>query len=213
MTNTMKKKTILLAFLMCGIMAVSNAQSGVTVQASQLYTTFKFWDSAENALGSEYSGIFTGGFGLGYRYLTPAGVFIDAGFGMNKAGATMVYDDSNYRWDLHYAGVKLGGGYILQTGTINPFISLSGYYSFLLTGFQTINNEDFDIKEAGAIKKNDFGIIITPGIQLKVSENVSSFAGLNYMMGLQNLEYDEGQKTKNSAFGLTIGLSFTFSKQ
>jgi len=214
MTYTMKKeKTIMLLLLIAGITAVSNAQSGVTVQASQLYTTFKFWDSSDNALKGEYSGIFTRGFGLGYRYLTSAGVFVDAGFGINKAGATMVYDDSNYKWDLHYAGLKLGGGYMLQGESISPFIGLSGYFSFLLTGFQTINNEDFDIKEARAIKKNDFGIIITPGIQLSVSQNVSAFAGLNYIMGLQNLEYDEEQKAKNSAFGLTLGFSLFFIKQ
>lgn len=206
-----KEKTILLMVLIVGITTVSSAQSGVTVQASQLYTTFKFWDSSDNALNDEYSGIFTGGFGLGYRYLTTAGVFADAGFGINKAGATMVYDDSNYRWDLHYAGLKIGGGYMLQSGLINPYLSLSGYFSFLLTGFQTINNEDFDIKESGTIKKNDFGLIITPGVQLAVSDNVSATAGLNYIMGLQNLEYDEGQTAKNSGFGLTLGLTFIFN--
>ncbi len=50
-----------------------NAQSSLTAEVSQLYTTFKFIDSKGNDLSSDYSGILTGTYGVGYRYVSYGG--------------------------------------------------------------------------------------------------------------------------------------------
>lgn len=189
-----------------------NAQSGLTIEASQLYASFKFTDSQGSKLNSEYSGILTGAYGAGCRFVTESGIMLRASLGMRKAGATMVYDEINYSWDIQYADVKLGGGYMLKKDRISPYLNVSGYYAYMLRGFQTINNENFNIKKSKSLNETDYGVFITPGVQIKLSDAVSSFVEFNYMMGLQNLEKEESQKATNLAYGLTLGLSFSITK-
>jgi len=201
---------IMLGFI--GYAATAEAQSSLIVEASPLYASFKFLDSQDNKLNSEYSGIFTGGYGLGYRLVTDGGFLLDVTAGVRKAGATSVVDEMNYTWDLQYANGQLGVGYMLVKDRFSPYLSVSGYYGYLLRAFQTINNEDFNIKESESINTSDYGIVISPGLQITLSDAISTFFEFNYRMGLANLEKDEGQKSGNFAYGLTFGLSFSFSK-
>jgi len=69
-----------------------------------------------------------------------------------------------------------------------------------------------DIKKSKSLNDMDFGVSVTPGVQIIFSETVSSFVEFNYSMGLKNLDKDEGQKSTNIAYGLTLGLSFSFGK-
>ena len=209
----MKKLKSLLVLLVCtGFAATLNAQSGLTVEASQLFTSFKFTDSRGNDLSSDYSGIFTGAYNVGYRHVSPGGLMITGGLGMHNAGATLVYDTMNYTWDLKYAGVRVGMGYMLQGARVSPYLNVSGYFAYMLHGFQVINNEYFNITSMEVLNEMDYGVYVSPGVQLRLSDAVSSYLEFNYLMGLANLEKDEGQESKNMAFGLTLGLSLSIVK-
>ncbi|MBN2272889.1 MAG: outer membrane beta-barrel protein [Bacteroidales bacterium] len=199
---------IMLAFI--GYAATISAQSSLTVKASPMYASLKFTDSQGTKLNSEYSGIFTGGYGLGYRLVTEGGFMVNVGAGIRKAGATMVYDEMNYTWDLQYAEGRLGVGYMLVSSDIGPYLDVAGYYGYLLRGFQTINNEDFNIKESESINNSDYGIVISPGVQIKLSYEIRTFIEFNYLMGLANLEKEESQKSKTVGYGLTFGFAFAF---
>lgn len=215
---TMKKIIIILLFL--GFITFTptvNAQSGITIEASQLYASFNFTDASGTNLNSEYSGIFTGAYNAGYRHVLENGIMFRGGIGMRKAGANMTYDNMNYNWNLQYADARLGLGYMYKSkrksaGSISPYLNVSGYYSYLLNGFQTINNEIFDIKKSKSINDMDYGVLITPGVQIGLSDAFSSYVEFNYLMGLQNLEKDEGQITANYAYQLTLGFMFSFIK-
>ncbi|MFH0893808.1 MAG: outer membrane beta-barrel protein [Bacteroidota bacterium] len=208
------KKIITIGFILCLIcLAVTvNAQSHLTVKASQQYTTFKFTDTQGTKLNNEYSGIFTGAYGAGYRFISEGGVMVNGSLGMRKAGATLVYDDINYTWDLQYANAQLGFGYMLRKDNISPYISASGYYAYLLRGYQTVNNENFNLKKSKSLNEMDYGFSISPGIQIKLSDAISSFVELEYLMGLNNLEKDDGQKATNLAYSINVGLAFSFVK-
>ncbi|OFX70397.1 MAG: hypothetical protein A2X12_08965 [Bacteroidetes bacterium GWE2_29_8] len=190
----------------------ANAQSSLTIEASQLYTSFKFTDTQGEKQNKEYSGILTGAYGIGYRFITEKGIMLRAGIGMRKAGATMVYDDINYSWDLQYADVKLGGGYILKKERISPYFNVLGFYSYMLRGFQSLNNQEFNLTDSKSLNEMDLGVVFSPGVQFKLSDAVSSFLEFNYIMGLQNIEKDDEQKATNIAYGLTLGLSFSITK-
>ncbi|MFH2142391.1 MAG: outer membrane beta-barrel protein [Bacteroidota bacterium] len=207
----MKQFLLLACFIAC--IVIVNAQSSLTIDASQLYASFKFNDSQGNKLNSEYSGVFTGAYGVGYRYVTDFGLIIKQGIGMRNAGASLVYDDMNYSWKLQYADSKLGFGYIYIMDRINPYFVASGYFAYLLRGIQIINNENFNITESGLLNKMDYGVIFTPGVEFKLSDYVSSYLEFNYLWGLNNVEMDEGQKATNFAYGLTLGLSFSITKK
>lgn len=210
--NMKNLKIICLLLVFTGFAGAVNAQSGIIAGASQLYTSFKFTDSQGNNLNAEYSGLFTGSYGIGYEYLTNSGFVAFAGVGMRKAGATLVYDDINYFWDIQYADVKLGCGYVLKKDVISPYLNVAGYYAYMLRGFQTINNENFNLKYSGSLSETDFGIFINPGVRFAMSDAVSLFAEGNYMMGLMNLEKTESQTSANYAYGVTAGIIFSISE-
>lgn len=207
-----KLKSLIILLVFAGFATSLNAQSGLTLEASQLFTSFKFTDSRGNDLSSEYTGIFTGAYNLGYRYVSAGGMMVSGGLGMHNTGSTLVYDAMNYMWDLKYASGRLGVGYMLQTDRVSPYLNVSGYYAYLLRGYQTINNEHFDITSMEVINTMDYGLYVSPGVQLRLSEAVSTFLEFNYLMGLANLETDDGQESTNMAYGLTLGLSLSIVK-
>ena len=201
---------ILLGFMACAIAV--NAQSGLAVDVSQMYTTFKFTDSQGTKLNGDYSGVFSGAYGASYRLVTSGGFMLNVRAGMRKAGATMVYDNMSYKWDLQYVDGRLGLGYMYTSSEIRPYFMVSGYFGYLVRGFQTINNENFDIRDSKAINNLDYGVIASPGVQFELSKVSSVFAEFNYLMGLANIDNDASQKASNIGYGLTVGFQYKFGK-
>lgn len=183
------------------------AQSSLTIDASQAYTNFSFTDSQGNQ-EKIYDGNFSGFYSVGYQY--SQNLLLRGNIGMRKAGATTVIDESNYSWDFQYFDVKLGVGYMYGESRFRPYLLVSPYYAFLVKANQTIDNEDFDIKELNVINNNDYGVFVSPGVQFTVSEFISAYSQFNYMRGLQNLEGGEStQESHNIGYSLTLGLSFS----
>lgn len=211
----MKSKITLMLFFV-GIIASKNSffsQSSLTIDGSQILSNFKF-DDSQGTRDKVYNPIYTSAYSVGYRYATESGLMFRAALGMRKAGATMVYDAVNYAWNLQYADVKIGLGYVYnKPERIHPYLSVSGYFAYLLKANQSINNENFDVLKSESINKMDYGVFITPGINIKINDNMSAYTEFNYMMGLANLETStDGQKSNNAGMSLSLGLSFTISK-
>ena len=188
--------------------SIGTAQPEFTLEASQLLPTFKFKDSEGIEHNSEYQTLITGAYGIGLRYILESGIYLRAGIGMRNAGANLVYDQVNYAWKLQYGDIKLGVGYRAKFKTIRPYFVASGYFASLLRGTQTLHNETLNVVKSGILKTQDFGVQFTPGIDIRFSEYISSYLELNYLLGLSNIELGTSQKTKNSAFGLTVGVAF-----
>lgn len=189
------------------------AQSSLTIDGSQIMSNFKFEDS-QGTRDKVYNPIYTNAYSVGYRYSAESGLMFRAGLGMRKAGATLVYDNSNYAWNFQYADVKIGVGYVYnKPERIKPYLCVSGYFAYLLKANQTINNENFDILKSESINKMDFGVFITPGINIKINDYISAYTEFNYMMGLANLETStDGQVSHNSGMSISLGLSFNITK-
>jgi hypothetical protein len=213
MTLFKSKILLLLLGFMC-INASLMAQSSLTLDASQQFSTFKFTDS-QGSQDKNYSGSYSGAYSIGYRHGGElGGLLVRASIGMRKAGATMVYDDTNYMWDLQYADVKAGIGYMLFAERLQPYITASPYFAYLLKANQLINNENFDLLESGSLKSSDYGVFVTPGVQITLSDSFSVYIEFNYMMGLQNIETGNNeQKAYNHAYALTLGASFNITKK
>lgn len=207
-----KLKTFLSTLGLLLITTSMMAQSSITLEATQVYSTFKFTDSNSNQ-DKSYSGIYTGAYGLGYRFASEKGLLVRAGVGMRRAGATMVYDEANYMWDLQYADVKVGVGYIYSGARVKPYFTASPYFAYLLKANQALNHENFDALQSESLHATDYGVFLTPGLQFRLSDAVSAYTEFNYMMGLQNIDTDEGEEAYNRAMGLTVGVSFTITKK
>ncbi|MCK4920789.1 MAG: outer membrane beta-barrel protein [Bacteroidales bacterium] len=207
---------LILGFISYGITV--NAQSSITIDASQQMTNFVFVDGTgiqENTFmmfGNEdsYKPTYGGAYSVGYSYALDFGMYIRLNTGMRNAGATMVYDASNYSWDFQYLQTKLGLGYALALGRFNPYMGVSGYFSYLLKATQTVNDEDMDIINSGSIEKNDIGLSIPIGVRIDASDYISVYTEFSYLMGLKNIETSgPGQTANNVAYMVTMGLSFT----
>lgn len=219
MIKTMKKQLTLFMIIL-GFIAINHAtqaQSALTIDASQAYTNFKFLDSEGNR-DESYSGNYTGGYNIGYRYNSEGGLLIRAAIGMRKAGASLVYEDANYSWNLQYGEVKIGAGYVHKIGRVNPYLTISPYFAYLLKATQTLNHEDYDILNSNSLQRIDYGVFASPGVQLRLSDAVSAYAEFNYMMGLKNIEtgskggeVSSEQKAYNMSYSITGGLAFTIN--
>lgn len=219
---------LLLGMLISITASVSlNAQSRLLIDASQQVTNFRFMDS-EGVLDKTYSPVYSGAYNVGYAYELDFGLFFRGGVGMRQAGATMVYDAANYLWNLQYLSTKIGAGYQLELGMFSPYITVSGFYGFLLKANQRINNEDFDIIESGSIIRHDVGTIFSPGVNVHISEAITVYGEFSFLKGLQNVEAESdgkttfsyllgtanmaedatGQVSTNTAYAITLGLSF-----
>ncbi len=202
-----------------GLQKPISAQSSITIDASQVYSNFRFIDSL-GVRDNSYSGAYSGAYSLGYRHTSAKGLLLSANIGMRKGGATMVIDNSNYEWSLQYMNLKIGAGYIYKLTKLGIYATISPYVACLLKANQRINNENFDIKKTKSIQNLDMGGVGTLGSQLSVSDYITVYGEVNYLMGLYNIEGSSrgntfawqkanGQQTYNRAFSATLGVSFT----
>lgn len=187
------------------------AQSHLYVDAAQIFSTFNFSaDDVQNKTppGSDYSTIPSAAFGIGYQYADPNGLLILAGFGLRKAGSSLVYKKVNYTWNLQYLDLKAGVGYQFTKWRIRPYIMVSPFYAQLLNARQTIGLNQYDIKSSNTIKSNDFGVFLSAGFNVPLFRSVSVFFDYNYILGLRNIETAESQYLYNRGSALKLGLLF-----
>ena len=206
------KRILLILTITLGLLSGHAQEPSFTIEASQLVSTFKFVDSDGNKQNSDYQTVLTGAYGIGYRNILDNNIILKAGIGKRNGGANYVYDDMNYSWRLEYLEAKIGGGYILKRRVFSPYATVNGYYGHLLRGTQILNNEEFNITKSGILKKSDFGLIGTIGVNFSISSFISAYAEGLYLYGLSNIEKDSGQKTSNRGYGITLGLSFNLTE-
>lgn len=201
-------KVALSFILIVNLSGVANSQeSNITIEASQNMTNFKFIDS-QGVRDESYKVNYSGSYNLGYRYQTDFGLFIGLKVGMRGAGASLIYDDVNYSWDLQYLNTNLDVGYMYNFDRLSAYLAVSPYFGYMLRATQTIDSKDYDIINSEDLQKTDYGLFISPGIDFKVNDLVSVYTQFNYMLGLQNIETVENQTSNNTLMGLSLGLSF-----
>lgn len=211
-----KLKVLLFVFGFISSTAVM-AQSSLTLDASQLYSNFKFKDS-QGTVDESYLPVYTGAYSIGYRFAADNGLLLRASIGMRKAGATMIYDDASYMWNLQYADGRMGLGYMFDLGRVKPYLTVSGYYGYLLKGTQTQNTVNYDLIKAEELQRTDFGAIASPGVSITLSDYISVYTEFGYMMGLKNIETQQAegatvnQEGYNRAYSATLGVAFTITK-
>ncbi len=207
----MKKILLALIFTVLTLTVYSQEQS-LTIEASQLVSNFSFINSLDQKQNADYQSILTSSYGVGYRHILNNNIILKGGIGKRNGGANYVYDDMNYSWNLEYADIKLGGGYMHNMGRFSPYVLVNGYYAFLIRGIQIKNNEEFNITESGILQKNDIGIIGNIGVNFKMSDYISAYVEGQYLSGLNNIEKETTQTARNKSYGITLGLSFNITK-
>ena len=199
---------LLIVGLITAATKFSEAQA-VSVDGGFLASKFKFIDS-QGTLQKDYSYTYGSTFSVGYRYVFENGILLQPRIGVRQAGASLVYDASNYQWNLQYSDIRVAAGYQYSLGRFSPYLTVSPYYSMLLSANQRLNNQNYDIKKSKAISKSDFGLYVTPGVKIHLSDALSTYFEFNYLNGFKNLEVNSnGQKSFNRACAFSFGLALS----
>ena len=188
-----------------------HAQSGVTFDGSQVFSTFKFVNS-EGALDKNFSSISGSAYNLGYLHTTKHRILLGGGIGLRKAGASKVVNETDITWNLQYAEAKFQVGYLFDKWRVSPVVLLSPYFASLLNANESIGGKYYDIKSQNLINKTDLGITTSLGVNIKLSDYIYMYSFYNQIFGLKNIEVNPNQKQYNRGFSLTLGLAFTINK-
>ena len=188
----------------------STAQSNLTFDAGQVFSTFKYTD-AQGEQEKGFSNNISGCFSLGYRYEHFNGLFIRANLGMRKAGASIIFDETPVNWNIQYADANLGLGYMINKWRLKPYFSVAPYFGYMLKANQTIGPDTYDIMQNKSINTTDYGLLFSPGFKIALSNIISFYAEYKYILGLQNLEKSD-QKSYNRGFSINLGISVAIIK-
>jgi hypothetical protein len=114
-------------------------------------------------------------------------------------------------WQLNYLGVGANYLYtVFSKGnyTLRPGVALGTYY--MLRGTQLIGTQNFNTKETGAFKPWDVQTGLVLSNLFKVSDLADFFVNYRFDIGLNQIEKEDvGEKTRNMAHKIMIGLRFT----
>lgn len=200
----MRYPLILLTLICIGSQQLK-AQSSLTMDFGQNFTTLKFMDDQGNA-DTSIRPNFSTSFNVGYSYALDQGIFFSTKIGFRPAGASYVYDDVNYKWNMNYTEYRLGVGYAYDLGPVTARLSAQGYVGYLFKAEQQLHHLTRDMLAAESIEEWDLGLFITPGVEYPINDILNIGLNFNYMLGLYNIEVDEGQSTKNSLMGSNVSI-------
>lgn|GEM_PF-615630 len=193
----------------------NEGQSFLNLDGAQVFSTFKFFStnsnqnqSADNPAYSRNTGT---AFSLGFEHIVPNGLFALAGIGLRKAGSSLIYNNTNYTWNMQYTDVKAGIGYQLNKWPLKPYAEVMPYYAYLMDAKQSSGTNYFDIKSDKSIKSNDFGLFMAFGFKASISPYISIYAEYNYILGLYNIETTPEQYLYNRGFSFKFGLALTLT--
>jgi hypothetical protein len=186
-----------------------HAQSLLTVDGHQAFTSFKFVNS-EGVTDKNFSSQSGGGYSLGFRVLKK-GFFLRLNAGMRKAGSRVTYNLDEISWQLQYCDFRAGAGYEFDKWRIKPYFSAAPYYAIMLKASQQMDGLSYDLKLNKAIKTTDYGVFVIPGVRASLSELISIYSEYSYLIGLQNIETDTDQKLYNTGFMISIGFAATIT--
>lgn len=205
------RHTILLIALLLFSFA-STAQSTVTFDAGQTFSTFKYSDSQGSI--NDFTNNIAGCFSLGYSYIGQNGIIIRSTAGMRKAGASLVYNETNFDWNLQYADIQIGAGYVFNRWMVKPYFVASPYFAYMLKGRQEIGENSYDVVKNKTMSTLDYGVCFVPGLKVSLTNTIAFYAEYKQILGLQNLEMSStnNQKTFNRGFSVNLGIAISFIK-
>jgi hypothetical protein len=204
MNKLLPKYIILLIALLVTKRSIS--QSSITFDAGQVFSTYKFTD-AQGVQEKDFTDNITGCFSLGYQFTTQGGLFIRSNVGMRKAGASNEYNGIPVSWNLQYADADVGVGYILNKWRLKPYVYAAPYFGYLLKANQTIGSNTYDILKNKSVKTSDYGVFLSPGLKITLSNYISCYVEYKYILGLNNTETATDQKSYNRGFSINLGVA------
>ena len=128
---------------------------------------------------------------------------------MYQAGAKSSADNIPLNWRLNYLGIGCGYAYKaleLKSLTLSPGASLG--LDYLTKGEQSIGNQRYDVVENKVFKRVNLGVNLFANVQFKVTEILLCLFEYRFGLGLNQIEKDSDETTRNVSNTAFVGLSF-----
>lgn len=126
-----------------------------------------------------------------------------------QAGAKSSADNIPLNWRLNYLGIGCGYAYKvleLKSLTLSPGASLG--LDYLTKGEQSIGNQRYDVIENKVFNRINLGMNLFANAQFKVTETLSLLFEYRFGLGLNQIEKDADETTRNVSNTAFVGLSF-----
>jgi hypothetical protein len=128
-----------------------------------------------------------------------------------QAGAKSSVDNLALGWKLNYLGLGCGYAYkALEIKTVALFAGASLGLDLMTKGEQTIGSERYSVIESQSLKRFNLSSSLFASTQFKVTETLYLQFEYRLGLGLNQIEKDAGEKTRNIANTALVGLSFKF---
>ena len=126
-----------------------------------------------------------------------------------QAGAKTTVDDLPLNWKLTYLGVGCGYLYnVLNKNTISLSPGAVVGVDYMTQGEQTIGVNRYDVIENNYLKKLNVSAGLLLNSRFKVTETLFLSFEYRFNFGLNQIEIDSEEKTRNIGNTALIGLSF-----
>jgi hypothetical protein len=125
------------------------------------------------------------------------------------AGAKSTAENIPIDWKLNYLGVGCGYAYQvlqLKSITLSPGASLG--LDYLTKGEQSIGSQRYDLIENKVFKRVNLGMNLFANAQFKVTETLSLLFEYRFGLGINQIEKDADEVTRNVSNTALVGLSF-----
>ena len=126
-----------------------------------------------------------------------------------RAGAKSTAENIPLDWKLNYLGVGCGYAYRLlqlKSITLSPGASLG--LDYLTKGEQSIGSQRYNLIENKIFKRLNLGMNLFANAQFKVTETLSLLFEYRFGLGLNQIEKDADEVTRNVSNTALVGLSF-----
>lgn len=130
-------------------------------------------------------------------------VNLNTGLFYTQKGLKMDFMGAEVKIPVNYLEVPVNINYNLEAGPLKAYVQAGPYLGYGLKAKAKAGGEEEDIDFGSGddeIKQVDFGLNIGAGIEVSKLQ-----LGLNYGLGLTNLENAGDTKMKNRVFSVTVG--------
>ena len=134
-------------------------------------------------------------------------------FNFYQAGAKSNYNEIPLNWKLDYVGA--GFAYLVKIvgkDSANFALSSGAFFSldYLINGNQAIGLNNYNIISENSMKRYNISSAFLLNGTYKVTESLFLNFEYRFNFGLNNIEKDQNEKTRNIGNTAAIGISFKF---
>ena len=195
------------------IVLQTTGQNELHLGFSQTFSSFNFKSSTAEKDDFVSSDVNSGS-AIGYNISLPKWMDLRFDLSLLNMGARAAYEAQSVKWDLNYINANVNFGFRYKKSTVQPYLLLGPYMSYLYKGSQEIGSSYYNLIELKKIKRMDLGVNALYGANFVVSPSFKLFIEGRHTIGLNQIEKDaNSQKLYNRAFSIVLGIKVILEKE